>query len=108
MLAVRCRFPSQCRLFMSEPTAERVTEIANRQELIAELLRENEAEGLLVLDRPNFSWLTAGGSSRGILDTDEFPALYFSQQQHWLLAANVDSQRLFDEEIDGLGFQLKE
>jgi hypothetical protein len=36
------------------------------------------------------------------------PALYFSPQQHWLIAANVDSQRVFDEEIDGLGFQLKE
>ncbi len=26
----------------------------------------------------------------------------------WLIAGNADSQRLFDEEIDGLGFQLKE
>src|SRR5207302_9555624 len=26
----------------------------------------------------------------------------------WALSSNVDSQRLFDEELDGLGFQLKE
>src|SRR5262249_48938495 len=26
----------------------------------------------------------------------------------WLLSSNHDTQRLFDEEIDGLGFQLKE
>src|SRR5207253_7989580 len=26
----------------------------------------------------------------------------------WLVASNVDAQRLFDEELDGLGFQLKQ
>src|SRR5262249_56257633 len=26
----------------------------------------------------------------------------------WVLCSNVDSLRLFDEEVDGLGFQLKE
>src|SRR5205823_14825849 len=26
----------------------------------------------------------------------------------WLLCSNVDTHRLFDEELDGLGFQLKE
>src|SRR5262249_10599510 len=38
----------------------------------------------------------------------EQPCLYFSSEQRWLIAANADSQRLFDEELDGLGFQLKE
>ena len=89
---------------MSEPTAERVAEIANRQERMGQLLREHEAEGLLVLEPANFSWLTAGGSFRGILNPDEYPALYFSGQQHWLLSANMDTQRIFDEEIDGLAF----
>src|SRR5438132_4445556 len=36
------------------------------------------------------------------------PALYFTADQRWVIACNVDSQRLFDEEVDGLGFQLKE
>jgi Xaa-Pro aminopeptidase len=93
---------------MNEPSAERVAEIANRQERMGQLLREHEADGLLVLDPANFSWLTAGGRFRGILNPDEFPALYFSTQQHWLLSANMDTQRIFDEEIDGLAFQLKE
>src|ERR1019366_6841666 len=35
-------------------------------------------------------------------------ALYFTPDARWLLSSNVDSQRLFDEEIDALGFQLKE
>src|SRR5436309_7887894 len=36
------------------------------------------------------------------------PCLYFTADSRWLLCSNVDTQRLFDEEIDGLGFQLKE
>jgi hypothetical protein len=36
------------------------------------------------------------------------PVLFFSPEQRCILSSNADSQRLFDEEIDGLGFQLKE
>jgi Xaa-Pro aminopeptidase len=63
---------------------------------------------LLVLDPENFAWLTSGAVARAILNPAELPALYFSAEQRWLIAANSTSQRLFDEEIDGLGFQLKE
>jgi Xaa-Pro dipeptidase len=36
------------------------------------------------------------------------PGLFYSPEQRWLLCSNPDTQRLFDEELDGLGFQLKE
>ena len=36
------------------------------------------------------------------------PALFLTPDARWLLCSNADSQRIFDEEIDGLGFQLKE
>ena len=36
------------------------------------------------------------------------PALYCNGEHRWILSSNVDSPRLFDEEVDGLGFQLKE
>src|SRR5262249_25249033 len=45
---------------------------------------------------------------RGTLDPASLPAVFFSAQQRCLVCGNVDSQRLFDEEIDALGFQLKE
>src|SRR5207249_7734032 len=63
---------------------------------------------LLVLEPENFTWLTAGGAARGVADPADLPALYFSPEGRWALCSNVDSQRIFDEEIDGLGFQLKE
>jgi hypothetical protein len=63
---------------------------------------------LLVLAPENFAWLTAGGAARGVIDNEALPALYFSAEGRWILCSNVDTQRLFDEEVDGMGFQLKE
>lgn len=88
--------------------ATRRADVENKQGRVAALLREAGSEGLLVLEPENFAWLTSGALPRGALDPAEFPALYLSGDQRWVLASNADSQRLFDEELDGLGFQLKE
>jgi Xaa-Pro dipeptidase len=91
-----------------EPTSDRRADVDAKQARIAALLQGIDCEGLLVLDPENFAWLTSGALARGIIDPGEQPALYFSAEQRWLIASNIDSQRLFDEELDGLGFQLKE
>src|SRR5262249_22679672 len=36
------------------------------------------------------------------------PVLFCNGEHRWVIASNVDAPRLFDEEIDELGFQLKE
>jgi Xaa-Pro aminopeptidase len=92
---------------LAAPT-DRRADIDAKQVRLATLLPEVGCEGLLVLDPDNFAWLTAGGAARGSADPADLPALYFSPEGRWALCSNVDSQRLFDEELDGLGFQLKE
>lgn len=87
---------------------DRRTDIEVKQSRVAALLHSAGCDGLLVLQPDNFAWLTGGGAPRGILDPDAFPALYFTPDARWLISSNADSQRLFDEEIDGLGFQVKE
>lgn len=87
---------------------DRRTDIELKQARVAGLLQENACDALLVLTQDNLAWLTAGGSGRGILDPETFPALFMTPEARWLISSNVDSQRIFDEEIDGLGFQLKE
>lgn len=87
---------------------DRRTDIEVKQSRIGALLRETGCDGLLVLDPDNFAWLSGGGTSRGILDSDALPGLFFTSDARWLLSSNADTQRLFDEEIDGLGFQIKE
>ncbi len=48
------------------------------------------------------------GSARGLIADSERPGIYTNGRQRWLLSSNIDTQRLFDEEVDQLGFQLKE
>jgi hypothetical protein len=93
---------------IQESTWDRRADVEAKQLLIAELLERTGCEGLLVLDQANLAWLSAGGVARNVLDAEDLPALYYNRGQRWLLASSVDSQRLFDEEVDQLGYLLKE
>jgi hypothetical protein len=88
--------------------ADRRSDIDEKHHRVAIMLREAECDGLLVLKPENFAWLTSGAAPRGVLDPEARPALFFSAEGRWLLCSNTDTQRQFDEEMDGLGFQLKE
>jgi Xaa-Pro aminopeptidase len=93
---------------IQESSSDRRGDVDAKQGQIAELLARTGCEGLLVLDQANLAWLTAGGSARNVLDAEELPALYYTAGQRWLIVCNVDSQRMFDEELDQLGYLLKE
>jgi Xaa-Pro aminopeptidase len=88
--------------------SDRRVDIEAKQGRVAALLTEVGCEGLLLLDPENVAWMTSGVTARGVLDPALGPAVYCTPEGRWLIASNVDSQRLFDEEVDGLGFQLKE
>jgi hypothetical protein len=88
--------------------SDRRLDIDTKMGRVAALLQAVGCEGLLLLEPENIAWLTSGATRRGCLDADSAPGVYCSGDARWLLASNADSQRTFDEEIDGLGFQLKE
>jgi Xaa-Pro aminopeptidase len=98
---------SQPELMLVGPL-DRRADVDAKQTRIAKLLHDLGCEGLLVVRPENFAWLTSGGNARGVIDPEAQPAAYFTAEGRWIIASNVDSQRLFDEELDGLGFQLKE
>jgi hypothetical protein len=100
--------PSTAPQIELESSNDRRADVEAKHARVAALLKEAGCDGLLVLEPENFAWLTSGAAARGILDTGETPGLYFNADGRWVLSSNVDSQRLFDEEVDGLGFQLKE
>jgi Xaa-Pro dipeptidase len=88
--------------------SDRRADIDAKMANVAELLREVGCEGLLLLEPANFAWLTSGAMARGLSDPAAEPATYTNGEHRWIITSNVDSQRLFDEEVDALGFQLKE
>jgi Xaa-Pro dipeptidase len=91
------------------PGSDRRADIEAKMGQVAALLQEVGCEGLLLLEPENFAWVTSGAVPRGSLDPSAAPAVYCNgDSARWVLCSNADTQRLFDEEIDGLGFQLKE
>ena len=88
--------------------SDRRSDIEAKTAHLASLLAEISCDGLLLFEPDNFAWLTGGGVTRGLPDGAAAPVLFCNGEHRWVIASNVDSPRLFDEEIDGLGFQLKE
>lgn len=91
-----------------EPLAARRADIEAKQDLVAGVLAEMECEAVILLMPAHVTWFTAGLNVRGLIADSERPGVYTNGRQRWLLCSNVDTQRLFDEELDRLGFQLKE
>jgi Xaa-Pro aminopeptidase len=86
----------------------RRAEIEAKQLQVAALLAEAGADGLLLLDPANIAWMCGAPLTHGIPDPADWPALYLTANQRWLICGSLDTQRLFDVHLDGLGFQLKE
>jgi len=82
-------------------------DIESKQEKIARLLGDSGCDYLLLLEPGNYRWFTSGSGYKGLQHADA-PILFANAQQRWLLCSNIDTQRYFDEELDGLGFQVKE
>lgn len=92
----------------AEGGLDRRADVDAKQAWIARLLSRHQADLLFALQPSNFAWLTSGAATRGLLSADEHPVLCYSATQRWLICGNFESQRMFDEELDGLGFLLKE
>lgn len=88
--------------------AARRADIDIKQAQVSWLLEQMECEAALFLVPSHVAWFTAGMNVRGLIADSERPGIYTNGRQRWLLCSNIDTQRLFDEELDQLGFQLKE
>lgn len=92
----------------SDPIAARRADIDAKQLLLVDLLARMGCEAVVLLMPAHVSWFTGGLNVRGLISDSERPGVYTNGRQRWLVASNIDGQRLFDEELDLLGFQLKE
>lgn len=88
--------------------SDRRLDVDAKQQLIGQFLQQHKCDAILLTNPANFAWLTGGGMARGHLQSADLPALFFTPESRCVLCCNVDSQRIFDEELNGLGFQIKE
>lgn len=90
------------------PDGERYDEIDRKHKLLAEYLQLKQLDGLL-LERPeNFSWVTCGGDNSRRWTGETTAALFISRDARVVLCNAVDSGQIFDREVPGMGFQVKE
>ena len=89
-------------------TSRRRADIDAKQDRVGRILEELKCDGVVLLMPAHVAWFTGGMNVRGLIADGERPGIYTNGRQRWLLCSNIDTQRLFDEELDGLGFQLKE
>jgi Xaa-Pro aminopeptidase len=89
-------------------TAARRADIDAKMEVVAAVLKEVSCEAAILLVPAHIAWFTGGMSQRGLYAEAERPGVYTNGRTRWLVCGNADTQRLFDEELDGLGFMLKE
>jgi Xaa-Pro aminopeptidase len=92
---------------LHSPAARRA-DIDAKQAAMVPILESLEVEGIYLFAPAHVAWFTAGMNVRGLIADSERPGVYTNGRQRWVICSNVDSQRLFDEELDQLGFQLKE
>jgi hypothetical protein len=92
----------------ADPVSRRRADIDAKQALVARVLADLGCEGAILLMPSHVAWFTGGMTSRGLIADTDRPGVYTTGRARWLVCSNTDTRRLFDEELDQLGFQLKE
>jgi hypothetical protein len=91
-----------------DPLTARRADVDAKQAVVGRVLEELGCEAAVLLMPAHVAWFCGGFNVRGLTADTERPGVYTTGRARWLVCANADTQRLFDEELDRLGFQLKE
>ncbi len=87
---------------------QRADDVSYKHDLLKEYLQLKNYDALLLQDPANFAWLTSGGDNTRSGGSIPVAALLITKDARVVLCNNVDSGQLFDKELAGLGFLLKE
>ena len=81
-------------------------EFAVKISRLRRFLAEKKKEGILINRQDNFAWLTCGGENRVVTASDSGASeLLVTAQKIYLVANNIESDRIFKEEIAGLDIE---
>lgn len=94
---------------VDEKVSERRAEVDQKHEQVAGFLDAFGYDALILSRADSIAWFTSGGdTARGLGVEQASVLLYINRNSRAVLADNVQSARVFEEELAGLGFQLKE
>ncbi len=85
----------------------RADEVEQKHQLLIEYLHLRGYDALLLQGPEMFGWLTAGACNART-GSGPHAALFITEEARVVLCNQVDSPQLFDRELNGLGFLLKE
>ena len=91
--------------------SESLREIEEKMERVQRFLKAQNLGGVLLTKVSNFSWATAGIGDNHIVITSEIGAaslLLMRGGRKYLVASNNETARLMDEDLKGLGYEVKE
>lgn len=89
--------------------AKRREDVEEKHRRVVEYLDANELDALILGRTDSVAWFTSGGSLARDLGSEISAALLFiNRGSRAVVTDNVQSPRIFEEELAGLGFQLKE
>ena len=87
---------------------DRYEDIDRKQERVAGLLSRKKYDAVLLRRPCNFAWLTSGAQCPLHAGIDPAAAIFLTPEARVVVADNVDSSQLFERQLAGLGFQLKQ
>jgi Xaa-Pro aminopeptidase len=87
---------------------DRYEDVERKQSRIAEFLERKGYDALLIRQPHNFAWFTVGAECPKHAGTEPAAGLFITPDARVVVADNIDSGQLFDKQLGGLGFQLKQ
>lgn len=78
-----------------------------KQERVRTLLDARGLDGVIIASRTHFSWITTGGDSHVVRNTEYgFGAIVITRKNQYLVAHSMDADRLFEEQVAGQEYEL--
>jgi Xaa-Pro dipeptidase len=87
---------------------DRVSDIQHKHKAVTQFLESRQFDAILLQRPTNFAWFTSGGDCSRAGSCDSAAGLFITPDARVVVTTNSESAQLFDRELQGLGFQLKE
>ena len=94
------------RLLVQDET--RLADVEAKHERVRQLLQESGADALLLQDPANIAWFTAGADLFRFGSENSLTSVFVTPEARLFATNSVDSAQIFEREVFGLGFQLKQ